>query len=189
MGRPVSGVSLAFLTASWNFFSSRSPACFWASTDCRKMESRRLSCSFMARAASSMSLKVLGLTAAVWAITASFSESTFSTALQHGQVTSNAEALPFIPAIILQNESSTEMKLDGKNLEYAEQFPAQHHDRNQNHGDSNGFAEAKAIAVPFGRESTGNQAKNIQGRKTEYQHEKNVVNLALLIGGGKNEET
>ena len=28
IGRPVSGVSLAFFTASWNFFSSNSEACF-----------------------------------------------------------------------------------------------------------------------------------------------------------------
>src|SRR6266436_7145553 len=66
---PVSGDSFAFLTASWNFFSSRSEACFCASTDCRKIESRRLSCSFMARAASSMSANIFGFTAAVWAIT------------------------------------------------------------------------------------------------------------------------
>src|SRR5215475_13008577 len=56
------------------------------------MESRRLSCSFMARAASSMSLKVFGLAAAVCAITALVPGSIFRTALQHGQVTSKAGA-------------------------------------------------------------------------------------------------
>jgi hypothetical protein len=42
----------------------------------------------MARAASSMSANILGFTAAVWAITARVSVSTFSNALQQGQVTS-----------------------------------------------------------------------------------------------------
>jgi len=59
---------LCFAHRLLNFFSSKSDAFFCASTDWRKMESRRLSCSFMARAASSMSLNILGLTAAVWAI-------------------------------------------------------------------------------------------------------------------------
>src|SRR6476660_1872788 len=90
MGLPVSGDSLALRTASWNFFSSKSDAFFCASTDWRKIESRRLSCSFIARAASSISLKVFGLTAAVWAITALAPGSIFRTALQQGQVTSNA---------------------------------------------------------------------------------------------------
>src|ERR1700689_3347715 len=126
MGRPVSGDSLAFLTASWNFFSSRSPACFWFSTDWRKMESRRLSCSFMARAASSMSLNILGLTAAVWAITAWESESTFNTALQHGQVTSNATGeRRAIARMIPQNGGSARLKLDGEDVEQIEHFESQ----------------------------------------------------------------
>src|SRR5580704_11998115 len=112
MGLPVSGDSLAFLTASWNFFSSRSEACFWFSTDWRKMESRRLSCSFIARAASSMSLNILGLTAAVWAITAWFSGSTFNTALQHGQVTSKAGEDRAIVRIIQQKPGSARFQLD-----------------------------------------------------------------------------
>jgi hypothetical protein len=49
----------------------------------------------MARAASSISANILGRTAAVWAITALSAGSTFSTALQQGQVTSNAGA-PFV---------------------------------------------------------------------------------------------
>src|SRR3981081_926315 len=92
IGRPVSGVSLAFFTASWNFFSRSSEECFCASTDCRKIESRRLSCSFIARAASSMSLKVFGLTAAVCAITLRVAGSIFSWPPQHGQVKSKLES-------------------------------------------------------------------------------------------------
>src|SRR5580698_865040 len=92
IGRPVSGVSFAFFTASWNFFSSNSEACFCASIDCRKIESRRLSCSFMARAASSMSLKVFGLTGAVCAIMLRVDASIFRTAPQHGQVTSKLDS-------------------------------------------------------------------------------------------------
>src|SRR5208282_2995934 len=102
IGRPVSGVSLAFLTASWNFLSSNSEACFCASTDCRKIDSRRLSCSFMARAASSMSLNILGFTAAVWAITAAVAVSIFSSALQQGQVTSIVTGLFAILRMIPQ---------------------------------------------------------------------------------------
>src|SRR5580658_8263528 len=52
------------------------------------MDSRRLSCSFMARAASSMSLKVFGCLAAVWEITVPVFASTFSSPLQQGQVIS-----------------------------------------------------------------------------------------------------
>ena len=88
IGFPVSGVSFAFFNASWNFFSSNSEACFCASTDWRKIESRRLSCSFMARAASSMSLKVFGLIGAVCAMMLRVAVSTFMTAPQQGQVTS-----------------------------------------------------------------------------------------------------
>jgi len=43
---------------------------------------------FIARAASSMSANILGFTAAVWAITSAVPVSTFSSALQQGQVTS-----------------------------------------------------------------------------------------------------
>src|SRR5271154_4109585 len=93
IGLPVSGVSLAFFTASWNFFSSNSEACFCASIDWRKIESRRLSCSFMARAASSMSLKVFGLTGAVCAMMLRVAGSIFITAPQQGQVTSKLDSL------------------------------------------------------------------------------------------------
>src|SRR5437660_11095599 len=88
MGRPSSGVSLAFCTASWNFFSSRLALFFSASTACRKSDSLRPSCSRMALAAASKSAKVLGLIAAVWEITALVGGSTFNVALQQGQVTS-----------------------------------------------------------------------------------------------------
>src|SRR5437762_13642135 len=54
------------------------------------MDSRRLSCSFIARAASSISAKVFGGIGAVCEMTAFSTESTLSTALQHGQVTSKA---------------------------------------------------------------------------------------------------
>jgi hypothetical protein len=45
----------------------------------------------MALAAASMSAKVFGLTAGVWAMTEAVSVSIFSTALQHGQVTSKLD--------------------------------------------------------------------------------------------------
>src|SRR6516162_1149182 len=113
MGFPVSGDSLARLMASWNFFSSKSEACFWASTDWRKMDSRRLSCSFIARAASSMSLKTLGFTAAVWAMTALVAASIFSTALQQGQVTSKVELRRDIVRHDTANLPSMGCKADG----------------------------------------------------------------------------
>ena len=62
-----------------------------------------MSCSFMARAASSMSLKVFTRGGGVWPITASSSASTLRTALQHGQVTSKAELFFAIEGMILQN--------------------------------------------------------------------------------------
>src|SRR2546430_9376544 len=63
------------------------------------MDSLRSSCSRMALAAASKSLKVLGLTAAICEITALFSGSTFSTALQHGQPTSKGSDDDFAFAI------------------------------------------------------------------------------------------
>src|SRR5215471_16747629 len=47
----------------------------------------------MALAAASMSANVFGFTAGVWAMTAAVATSTFSTALQHGQVTSKLDGL------------------------------------------------------------------------------------------------
>jgi hypothetical protein len=47
----------------------------------------------MALAAASMSAKVFGLTAGVWAMTDAVSVSIFSTALQHGQVTSKLDGV------------------------------------------------------------------------------------------------
>lgn len=105
-GLPVSGDSFAFFTASWNFFSRREDAFFCASMDCWKIDSRRLSCSRIALAAASMSLKVFGLTAAVCAITARSSVSIFSSALQHGHVTSKFEVFFATQRIIPQNPSS-----------------------------------------------------------------------------------
>src|SRR5271166_6653035 len=124
IGLPVSGDSLAFLTASWNFFSSRSEAFFWFSTDWRKMESRRLSCSFMARAASSISLNILGLTAAVCAITALAAESTFSTALQHGQVISKAGGCSAMHRSYRKKAHLARGQSNGENVEHAEHFEA-----------------------------------------------------------------
>src|SRR5581483_1716511 len=92
MGLPVSGDSLAFLSASWNFFSRRSEACFCASTDWRKIDSLRLSCSFMARAAASMSSKVLGTALGVCEMTAFTPGSILRLAPQHGQATSKDAA-------------------------------------------------------------------------------------------------
>src|ERR1700728_2972966 len=129
MGLPVSGDSLAFFTASWNFLSNSSEACFCASTDCRKMDSRRVSCSFMARAASSMSANIRGFTAAVWAITDSVSVSTFSRALQQGQVISKFGEFFAIWRIIPQNtRECLAMKLDRKDVKNAQQLPAQEED-------------------------------------------------------------
>src|SRR2546423_14271371 len=85
---PSSGDSLAFLTASWNFFSSRLALFFSASTAWRKSDSLRPSCSLIALAAASKSAKVLGLTGATCEITDLVSASTFNTALQQGQPTS-----------------------------------------------------------------------------------------------------
>src|SRR5437016_14506385 len=56
------------------------------------MESRRLSCSFIAFAAASISAKVLGCAGAVCEMTAWVPGSTFRTALQQGQVTSKGGA-------------------------------------------------------------------------------------------------
>src|SRR5271165_1707090 len=67
------------------------------------MDSRRLSCSRMALAAASMSLKVFGFTAAVWAMTARVSTSILSTALQHGHVTSKLGEFFAIERIIPQS--------------------------------------------------------------------------------------
>src|ERR1700688_519320 len=66
------------------------------------MDSRRLSCSFMALAADSKSLNILGLTAAVWAMTPLAVGSTFSTAPQHGQVMSKADRFSAIQRVIAQ---------------------------------------------------------------------------------------
>src|SRR5579863_10265048 len=127
MGLPVSGDSLAFLTASWNFLSSNSEACFCASTDCRKIDSRRLSCSFIARAASSISLNMRGFTAAVCAITAAVAVSIFSSALQHGHVTSMVEGTFAIVRMIPQKRLSgiSALQLDRKDVEDAQHLPAQ----------------------------------------------------------------
>src|SRR5258708_36079267 len=95
MRRGSSGVSLAFFTASWNFLSMSSALFFSASTAWRKIASFRPSCSRMALAADSKSAKVFGLTAAVCAITALVSGSTFNIALQHGHVISNSSDIGF----------------------------------------------------------------------------------------------
>src|SRR5208282_6526409 len=108
IGRPVSGVSLAFFTASWNFFSSNSEACFCASIDWRKIESRRLSCSFMARAASSMSLKVFGLTGAVCAMMFRVDASIFMTAPQQGQVTSKLDSRDLVSRFTTRDHTAIE---------------------------------------------------------------------------------
>src|SRR5215470_15241199 len=77
--------------------------------DWRKIESRRLSCSFIARAASSRSLKVFGLTGATCEITDSVSGSTFRTAPQQGQVRSKAEVFDLgLGDAISKNDNSTQ---------------------------------------------------------------------------------
>src|SRR5208282_2005293 len=159
IGRPVSGVSLAFLTASWNFFSSSSAACFWASMDWRKMESRRLSCSFMARAASSMSLKVFGLKGAVCAMMLRVEASIFMTAPQQGQVTSKLDSRtldldsrfdtrrsyrnPHV-AIHAPQSRSAGGESNRQNVKQIQHLPTQEDDRHQNHEDGQNLAEGQA---------------------------------------------
>ena len=112
------------------------------------MESRRLSCSFMARAASSISLNILGLTAAVCAITAWESESTFNTALQHGQVTSNATGeRRAIARMIPQNRGSARLQLDGEDVEQIEHFESQQENGEKNYGDSQNLAKIEAATA------------------------------------------
>src|ERR1041385_5687775 len=96
------------------------------------MESRRLSCSFMARAASSISANILGFTAAVCAITPLISASIFRTALQCGQVTSNG-GLFFAMTKSYPKTLVVRMKLNGEDLEQIEHFPTQKNDRNHHH--------------------------------------------------------
>src|SRR5262249_7354825 len=145
IGLPVSGDSFAFRSASWNFFSSRSEACFWASTDCWKIESRRLSCSRMALAAASISAKVLGFTAATWEITALVSPSTLRTALQQGQVTSKFAGVFFAisanhtgnralrPRSALALLTGLVAKAEGEDVQHIQHFPAKQENGNYHH--------------------------------------------------------
>src|SRR5271170_3733236 len=98
----------------------------------------------MARAASSMSLNILGFTAAVWAITAAVAVSTFSSALQQGQVTSMVELFAILRMIPQKRPKraslkrlnsngglkgkGSPLKFDGEDAEYVQQLPAQQED-------------------------------------------------------------
>src|SRR5215831_5316902 len=113
------------------------------------MESRRLSCSFMARAASSMSLKVFGWTGAVWAMTALVPESTFKTALQHGQVTSKAVEFFAISANDTPIQDSVRREADGKHFEQGEHLPAQQENRYNDGHHGNQFSEVHPVSPRF----------------------------------------
>src|SRR5579863_440069 len=150
MGLPVSGVSLALRKASSNFLLRRSALCFCASTDCRKMDSRRVSCSFMARAASSMSANMRGFTAAVWAMTERVSVSTLSNALQQGQVTSKFGGFFAILRIIPQKWCKRlALDSDRKDMENAKQFPAEQEDGKQHDEHRHQFSECQAATIRF----------------------------------------
>src|ERR1039457_3718371 len=106
-GLPVSGVSFAFLTASWNFFSNRLAEFLCASTDCWKIDSLRPSCSFIAFAASLKSANIFGAALGTCEITAFVSGSTFSTAPQQGQVVSKMATCLGMIGILLQPASAS----------------------------------------------------------------------------------
>src|ERR1700732_4380282 len=108
------------------------------------MESRRLSCSFIARAASSMSLNIFGLTAAVCAMTALASGSTFNTALQQGHVTSNAGVCA-MKQIISQNAWLLGMELDREDFEQGQHLPAEVENGSRNHQYGKNFPETVAV--------------------------------------------
>jgi hypothetical protein len=71
------------------------------------MESRRLSWSFMARAASSISLKVFGFTGAVCEITLRVAASIFMSAPQQGQLTSKLDSRFAIALVALRLSDHT----------------------------------------------------------------------------------
>src|SRR6185312_6045938 len=185
MGFPVSGDSLAFFNASWNFFSSRPEAFFCASTDCRKIDSLRLSCSFMARAASSMSLNILGFTAAVCAITARSCMSTFNTALQQGQVTSKAISVLGFP--MQQNHTANEclserllrIELNGEHVKGIKQLPNQHSGGCYDHQDSQYLSKTHALFVRI--EPLYCQAENVDGGKAKNQRPKDVKQIVSFF--------
>src|ERR1700693_5304355 len=109
------------------------------------MDSRRVSCSFMARAASSISANMRGFTAAVWAITARVSTSTFSSALQHGQVTSKLGAFFATLRIIPQKRVARGLAVEfhGKYPEDTKQLPAEQEDRKQDDEHRHQFTECE----------------------------------------------
>src|SRR3954452_4728969 len=131
---PVSGVSLAFLNASWNFLSNNSDRCFSASTDWRKIDSLRVSCSRIDCAAPSRSANILGFTGATCEMTAPIPGSIFITAPQHGHPTSNASALPLfldiavfyacLAIVLLQTQELVIGAVFGCIHEFFQQFPA-----------------------------------------------------------------
>src|SRR5208282_4488571 len=180
MGLPVSGDSLAFFTASWNFFSRTSEACFCASTDCRKMDSRRVSCSFMARAASSMSLNMRGFTAAVCAITERVSVSTLRRALQQGQVTSKVGGFFAILRIIPQKWPwRSALEFDGEDAENVQELPSQK--KNGEQDDEHRHEFSKGQAATIGLEATASEAENIDGGKAKDDRPKNVVDIVTTV--------
>jgi hypothetical protein len=102
----------------------------------------------------------LGLTAAVWAITARVLVSTFSTALQQGQVTSKAGALLAIVAhhtakagLCAESDGcgspGSAPEFDGKNVEQVQHLPSQQKNRKQNYNDGHQFSEAETSSRRF----------------------------------------
>src|SRR5579862_972694 len=138
----------------------------------------------MARAASSMSLNILGFTAAVCAITAEVAVSTFRSALQHGQVTSRVEEVLATLRIITQNVPSvgqtSTLQFDGKDVKHAQQFPAQQKHREQHDKHSHHFSEGQSAAVGF--KSAGRQTQNVQGCETEDDRPQQVVDIVAPAG-------
>src|SRR5579863_3671375 len=108
--------------------------------------------------------------------------STFSSALQQGQVISY-----WLGVFAMPNESYRKVggltgskservrtgspaalapQFDGKNVEQIHHLPAQQEDRKEHDQDRHQFPETHTAAIGF--QAPGRQAQNIQRRKTEY---------------------
>src|SRR5580704_17230611 len=133
----------------------------------------------MARAASSMSLNILGFTAAACAITSAVAASTFSSALQQGQVTSIVDGF-FAILRLIPAKPRLAVKLDGEDAEDAEQLPAQQKNRNQDDEHRHEFTESKPAAV--GLEAPRGQAQDVQRGEAENYSPQNVVNIGAPAG-------
>jgi hypothetical protein len=109
------------------------------------------------------------------------SVSTFSRALQHGQVISKFGEFFAIWRIIPQNPGQRlTVELDRKDVENAKQLPAQKEDGKQNDENRHEFSKAKAAAV--GLEASGSEAKDIQRGKPKNYRPQNIVNIVAPAG-------